>query len=214
MIDMTRLLPRLPRLLSAVGVVVLSSVVLAACSGSDDETGGAADTPVEAEPADEAPQDDQPSVPPTTVTNPAGTAPLPDLLLQVVSFGETGSVRIVNHKNTDASVSDVWLCQADVALHLADVVDDAEIPALERANIEAADIGGLDIEGGELALYGGGGCEDPEALFGFVQWGTGGDRHVAAAANGLWPEGETVTPDPANGNIELWGDPSDPYSWS
>ncbi|MEK9527166.1 MAG: hypothetical protein VWZ83_12250, partial [Acidimicrobiaceae bacterium] len=55
---------------------------------------------------------------------------------------------------------------------------------------------------------------NPDTIFGFVQWGSGGVRADVAAEAGIWPAGASVEPDPAFNSIELFGDPADPESWS
>jgi len=190
-------------------VLALAAVALAACGGSGDDPGDAAEP---AAPADPAAEEPEPAAPPTTDTIPPEAIPLPDLVITAVVFGENGSVQIANRGSDRDPFNSVWLCQDSVHLYLADMYP-PPIPADATVTIEAALIGGLSIEGGELALYAGDECSEPDALFGFVQWGAGGSRHEDAAAKGLWPAGATVTPDPQFTSIELFGDPADPESW-
>ena len=70
------------------------------------------------------------------------------------------------------------------------------------------------FDGGEAALHSGSDVTNPDTIFGFVQWGSGGVRADVAAKAGIWPDGASVEPDPAFNSIELFGDPADPESWS
>ena len=84
----------------------------------------------------------------------------------------------------------------------------------ESVEVPAAAIGGLNIEGGEAALYSAPDFTNPEAIIAFVQWGTGGARADVAAEAGIWPADASVEPDPQFNSIELFGDPADPEAWS
>ena len=75
-------------------------------------------------------------------------------------------------------------------------------------------LGGLAVDGGEAALHSGSDVTNPDTIFGFVQWGSGGVRADVAAEAGIWPAGASVEPDPAFNSIELFGDPADPENWS
>lgn len=198
---------RLAGLLAAAALVV---VLLAACGGSGDDADDSADPSAS---GDSAAAAHETTAPPTTDTIPHDAVALPDLVITSVGFGEDGVVLITNMGSEPDPFNGVWLCQGASHLFLGDMYD-PPIPAEAMVTIDAEPLGGLSIEGGELALYAGDECSDPDAMFGFVQWGTGGSRHSAAAARGLWPAGATVTPDPQYGNIELGGDPADSESWS
>ncbi len=198
------------------GRVVLVSVVSAAttiaCSvtGKDPGSGEVVVQPSEVitTPAPES------TLVPTTDTIPVDAVALPDVRIDLVQFGEDGFVRITNNGESDASIEGVWLCQHAVHVDLSTVLNASRIPVGGSVQIPSVTLGGIAIDGGEAALYGAAGCDDPAAVFGFVQWGTGGLRHSDAADAGLWPMGATVTADPAYGNIELYGDPASPESWS
>ena len=90
----------------------------------------------------------------------------------------------------------------------------APIAPGETIRLAASAVGGLDPTGGEAALYSSPAFSDPSAIFGYVQWGTGGERAGVAVEAGIWADGATVEPDPAFNSIELFGDPADVEAWS
>lgn len=152
--------------------------------------------------------------PTTTQTVPPEATELPDLQIIFVAFGDAGYVEIENRGGTDADVSGIQLCQFPTYVDLGSVVDGATIAAGESVQIPADVLGGLNIAGGEAALYSRPDFTDAEAIFAFVQWGTGGARSDVAAEAGIWPAGATVEPSAEFNSIELGGDPADPESWS
>lgn len=193
-------------LVSLIAVVVFA----AACGGNDSSD----DAPA-------AESDDSTAVPESTTTGPTTTqtippeaTELPDLQIVYVEFGDGGYVEIENRGDTDAAVSGIQLCQSDVHVDLGTVVEGATIPAGESVQVLADVVGGLDIAGGEAALYSRAEFTSAEAIFAFVQWGTGGARSDVAAQAGIWPAGATVEPSVEFNSIELGGDPADPESWS
>jgi hypothetical protein len=150
----------------------------------------------------------------TTVTIPEAATEIPNLQINLVEFGDAGFVQIVNNGDTDASLDGIILCQFPTYVDLGEMVEGGIIPAGGAAKIDAVTMGGLNITGGEAALYTAQDFTNPDAIFAFVQWGSGGDRHEVATAAGIWPAGASIEPDPAYNNIELFGDPADPESWS
>ncbi len=201
------------RLLALFAVLVL---LASSCGGSDDEAANDS-APDDATPAsDDAAPDAEPATtaPTTTVTIPPEATEIPDLQIVFIEFGEAGYVAITNRGDEPANLNGIQLCQFPTYVDLGTVVDGASIPAGESVEIPAATIGGLRADGGEAALYSAPDFTNPEAIFAFVQWGTGGDRGEVAAAAGIWPSGASVEPDPAFNSIELYGDPADPESWS
>lgn len=200
-------------------LVALLSVLLmvaASCGGSDNDV---ADGPLPDEPGvtpDATVPDDEPAptAPSTTDTIPPEATALPDLQIVFVEFGEAGYVEIANHGDSTADLAGIQLCQFPTYVDLGTVVDGGSIPAGGSVQIPAATMGGLDVSGGEAALYSAPDFANSEAIFGFVQWGTGGARGDVAAEAGIWPAGASVEPDPAFNSIELGGDPADPESWS
>lgn len=201
------------RLLALLAIVV---VLAAACGGSDNEL---ADDPVADDPGvtpDGTVPDDEPATtaPSTTETIPPEATELPDLQIVFVEFGDAGYVEISNVGAEAADLNGIQLCQFPTYVDLGTVVEGASIPAGESVRVDAATIGGLSADGGEAALYGTAEFTNPDAIFAFVQWGTGGARADVAAEAGIWPAGASVEPDPAFNSIELFGDPADPESWS
>lgn len=193
----------------------LLALVAAACGGSDDDGDASAANDDSAVADADAPAEESPTTAPsTTATIPPQATAIPDLQIVFVEFGDGGYVEIANRGDEVADVSGIQLCQFPTYVDLGTVVDGATIAAGESVQIPAATVGGLRVEGGEAALYAAPDFTNPDAIFGFVQWGTGGERSEVAAAAGIWPSGASVEPDPAFNSIELFGDPADPESWS
>ena len=201
------------RLLALLAVLVL---VASACGGSDNDSSDDAASDDADSTADAATPEDEPATtaPTTTVTIPPEATEIPDLQIVFVEFGDAGYVVIANRGDEPADLDGIQLCQFPTYVDLGTVVDGASIPAGESVEIPAATIGGLSVDGGEAALYSAPDFTNPDAIFAFVQWGTGGARSEVAAEAGIWPSGATVEPDPAFNSIELFGDPADPESWS
>ena len=201
------------RLLALLAVLVL---VASACGGSDNDSSDDAASDDADSTADAATPEDEPATtaPTTTVTIPPEATEIPDLQIVFVEFGDAGYVVIANRGDEPADLDGIQLCQFPTYVDLGTVVDGASIPAGESVEIPAATIGGLSVDGGEAALSSAPEVTNPDAIFAFVQWGTGGARSEVAAEAGIWPSGATVEPDPAFNSIELFGDPADPESWS
>lgn len=190
------------------------ALVAAACGGGDD-TAGDDLPPVEDGVTPEGTIDTEPTetAPPTTDTIPPEAVELPDLQIVFVEFGDEGFVEIANVGDTDADVDGIQLCQFPTYLDIGPIAG-GTIAAGESIRVSASGIGGLSADGGEAALYSSPDFTNPEAIFGFVQWGTGGARAEVATEAGIWPAGASIEPDPAFNSIELFGDPADPESWS
>lgn len=196
-------------------VVLLAAMLAAACGGGDNSAEDAVPVDDSADAASDTGEEaSSTTAPTTTVTIPEAATEIPDLQIDLIEFGDAGFVQIVNNGDADASVAGIFLCQFPIYIDLGEVIDGGTIAAGTHVQVDAATIGGLNIAGGEAALYSARQFTNPEAIFAFVQWGTGGARVEIAAAAGIWPSGATIEPDPAFGNIELFGDPADPESWS
>ena len=199
-------------------LVLLSLFALfaAACGGSDGDDGDggdAADSAAADETGDTAADEPTSTAPSTTATIPPQATAIPDLQIVFVEFGDEGFVEIANVGDTDADVNGIQLCQFPTYLDIGPIAG-GTIPAGESIRVSASGIGGLSADGGEAALYSSPDFTNPEAIFGFVQWGTGGARAEVAAEAGIWPAGASIEPDPTFNSIELFGDPADPESWS
>ena len=150
---------------------------------------------------------------PTTETIPPEATEIPDLQIIVVEFGASGFVEIANTGDEAAAVDGIQLCQSSTCVDLGSVVS-GPLAAGASMQVPAVATGGLDEAGGEAALYAEPASDDPAAILGYVQWGTGGARVGVAVEAGIWADGATVTPDPAYNSIELFGDPADVEAWS
>ncbi len=199
---------------SLLALLMSFALLAAACGGSDDSAdvdrapGGSGDTSDSL--SDTEPEE---TVPPTTDTIPPEAVELPDLQVVFVEFGDDGYVEIANVGDTDADVGGVQLCQSATCVDIAPIAA-GSIPAGASILVMASVLGGLAVDGGEVALHSGSDVTNPDTIFGFVQWGSGGVRADVAAEAGIWPAGASVEPDPAFNSIELFGDPADPESWS
>ncbi len=154
-------------------------------------------------------------MPPTTDTIPPEAMELPDVQMVFVEFGDDGYVEIANVGDTDADVGGVQLCQSATCVDIAPIAA-GTIPAGASILVMASVLGGLAVDGGRggPALRSRSDVTNPDMIFGFVQWGSGGVRADVAAEAGIWPAGASVEPDPAFNSIELFGDPADSESWS
>lgn len=199
-------------------VLIVTLVLGAGCGGGGEDVADPSTPDEPAAAADEVSETADPTTttagPTTTQTIPPEATELPDLQIVFVQFGEAGYVEIANRGDTDADVSGIQLCQFPTYVDLGTVIAGATIPAGGSVQVGAEVIGGLQIEGGEAALYASPDFTDPEAIFAFVQWGTGGARADVAAQAGIWPAGASVEPSVDFNSIELGGDPADPESWS
>ena len=199
---------------SLLALLMSLALLAAACGGSDDSAdvdrapGGSGDTSDSS--SDTEPEE---TVPPTTDTIPPEAVELPDLQMVFVEFGDDGYVEIANVGDTDADVGGVQLCQSASCVDIAPIAA-GSIPAGASILVMASVLGGLAVDGGEAALHSGSDVTNPDTIFGFVQWGSGGVRADVAAEAGIWPAGASVEPDPAFNSIELFGDPAASESWS
>jgi hypothetical protein len=193
-------------------LIAAAALVAAGCSSSDDDS---ADTGTDV--ADDAavsttaaPEE---TTPPTTDTIPPEATELPDLQIVFVEFGDEGFVEIANVGTEPATVDGIQFCQFPTYFDLGPVAGGPIAPG-ETIRLTASAVGGLDPAGGEAALYASSNFEDPSAILGYVQWGTGGERAGVAVEAGIWAAGATVEPDPSFNSIELFGDPADVEAWS
>ncbi|MEM8706325.1 MAG: hypothetical protein AAGE98_07705 [Actinomycetota bacterium] len=199
---------------SLLALFAVFALLAAACGGGSDsadedvppdEPGVSPNSTIDAEPEETAP--------PTTDTIPPEAVELPDIQIVFVEFGDEGYVEIANVGDTDANVEGIQFCQFPTYFDLGPVTG-GTIAAGETIRLQASAVGGLAATGGEAALYSAADFTNPEAIFGFVQWGSGGARADVAAQAGIWPAGASIEPDPQFNSIELFGDPADPESWS
>ena len=197
---------------SLLALLMSLALLAAACSGDDSAdvdrvsagSGDASDSAADAEP--------EKTVPPTTDTIPSEATELPDLQMVFVEFGDDGYIEIANVGDADVDVGGVQLCQSATCVDIGPIAA-GTIPAGTSILVMASVLGGLTVDGGEAALLSSRDVTNPDTMFGFVQWGSGGVRADFAAEAGIWPAGASVEPDPAFNSIELFGDPADPESW-
>jgi hypothetical protein len=160
------------RLILTVAVLAL---LAAACSSESDD---AAATPVASDPT--APSD----APPTTdAASPGGG--VTDLAITEVVFGD--HVTITNVGTETITIDEVWLCNRPAYTSVA-----VSLAPGESQPIDAASLGGLGKDAGEVALYTSGSFDDPDAIVDYVGWGGGGGRASVALAAGIWPDGDTL----------------------
>ncbi len=202
------------RVQQLIALMLAVAMLAAACGGSDEDSEETAAVDDAADSAGDT-VDDEPATtaPTTTQAIPDAAIEIPDLQINLVEFGDAGFVQIVNNGASEAVLDGIILCQFPTYVDLGEVIGGTIAPGA-TAQVDAATMGGLDAAGGEAALYTARDFTNPDAIFGFVQWGTGGERHEVATQAGIWPAGASIEPDPAFGNIELFGDPADPESWS
>jgi hypothetical protein len=200
--------------------LVIAALILAACGGNSETTTTTA-APLlttlpdiaEPEPSSTTTTETPPATTSTTTTTttlPPNAAP--DFGLTQIVFGEAAFVVITNWGNATGSLDGFWLCQPpsdeslpDVELRSGEqaVIGLAGTPPPELAGMaEVVDIGPvlgeLDPTGGEIALYLGSGCDDPESIVAYVQWGEPGHQGAEiAVAAGIWDGGAVTVFDEA-----------------
>ena len=100
-----------------------------------------------------------------------------------VVFGDQGYVVVTNGSDSEADIAGLSLCQFP---------EYPEIPgglvaSGESVRVAASELGGLDNQSGEVGLYLRPDWSDPDAIAGYVQWGTTGHkREEPAVAAGVW----------------------------
>ena len=191
--------------------VLVLALLVAGCGGGDD----ADETvdPVEPQ-ATEVPLTS--STTSTTEPVPQDAAPLGDLQIIGVEFGDSGFVRVENRGSADANVNGIYICQFPQYTDLGTVVTGGVIAAGATVEVPASTVGGLSVEGGEAALYANNAdFGSPENILAYVQWGTGGARAEVATAANIWAGPDVlIVPDPDFNDIVLDGYPADPEAWS
>ena len=194
-------------------LIAIAAIVAAGCGASDDESSGDEAPAAAEDAATTTTAQPEETAPPTTDTIPPEATELPTIQIVFVEFGDEGYVEIANVGDEPATVDGIQFCQFPTYFDLGPVAG-GPIPAGESIRIQASAVGGLDPAGGEAALYSAPTFEDPTAIFGYVQWGTGGARAGVAVEAGIWADGASVEPDPSFNSIELFGDPADVEAWS
>lgn len=192
---------QLRRLISV--AMVAAAVVLATACG--DDSGGGAEPATQESP--DAADTVTSSSSTTTAAIPEGGVSVDGVQLSAVVFGADGAVTVTNTGSDEVTLDGFWVCNFPAYVPLT-----GTLAPDESADVAAADLGGLAVEGGEAALYSSDAFDSPDAMIDYVQWGAGGGRGDVAAAAGLWPDGVTVTPTAEL--IELFGVPGDPEAWS
>lgn len=144
----------------------------------------------------------------TTAAIPEGGEAITGLSLTRVAFGDGAAVTLTNDSEAEITVDGLWLCNRPSYIELS-----GAIPAGGTLDVDGADLGGLNIEGGEAALYSSNDFGSSDDILDYVQWGTGGGRESVAVGAGLWPEGGSVEPDPEFGSIEKFDVAGGPEAW-
>ncbi len=195
-------------------LVLLSAATLVAAACSDD--GGSDD-------ATDSPTSDAADDTASTTTAPATTAPIPEtgqaldaLQLNIVEFGGEGFVEIKNTGSESITLAGINICEFPDYEDLANVTDLEVLEGGETLQVPAEHLGGIDVAGGEAALYSGTNFGSPDGMLSYVQWGSGDHERASVAVEaGLWPAVDVfVTPDPAFTSIESGGFAADAEGWS
>ena len=106
-----------------------------------------------------------------------------------VVFGPDGHVVVTNSSPDTADPAGLRLCQFPAYPE----VPGGAIAQGESVVVPGQDLGGLDNESGELALYLRPDYGDPDAIACYVQWGSiGHKRQQTVTEAGVWEEGSFV----------------------
>ena len=106
-----------------------------------------------------------------------------------VVFGPDGFGEITNGSDQAADPAGLQLCQFPSYPNVpAGIIEPGG-----TARVPAAELGGLNSDAGELALYVEPSFEDPNAVVAYVQWGSvGHKREEPAIGGGVWSENAFV----------------------
>lgn len=109
-----------------------------------------------------------------------------------VVFGPDGFGEITNGSDEAADPAGLQLCQFPAYPN----VPAGTIEPGGTAIVSAADLGGLNSDDGELALYVRPSFDDPNAVVSYVEWGSiGHKREAPAIGGGVWSENTFVNAD-------------------
>ena len=196
------------RRVSAALLLVLA-LLASACGGSGSDGDGTGDSSASSDTSDLPESETDPTsteAPSTTEALPETAVSIEGLHVSRVVFGDAGSVTLTNSGAEDVDLNGIWLCNRPDYAELSGTV-----PAGGFLEISAAELSVFSEDGGEVALYVGDSFESPDAMFDYVQWGSGGGRSGVAVDAELWPAGMSAIP--FEGSIELFGAPGDPEAW-
>ncbi len=109
-----------------------------------------------------------------------------DFSITRVVFGEMGFVELTNMGTANADPAELELCQFPQYPN----PPAGDVAPGKTVRVPAADLGGLNAQNGELAIYV---IEDeyenPDAIAEYLQWGeVGHKRSSVAIAAGVWPD--------------------------
>lgn len=100
-----------------------------------------------------------------------------------VVFGSDGYVAVTNGSNETADPDGLFLCQ----FPSYPALPAGSIGPGKSVHVAASDLGDLSNDSGETGLYLRPDWSDPEAIAGYVQWGsTGHKREAPAVEAGVW----------------------------
>lgn len=109
-----------------------------------------------------------------------------------VVFGPDGYVTVTNGSDDPADPAGMQLCQFPAYPDLPS----GEIPGGGSVQVPGSDLGGLEGASGEAALYLSPEYENPDAIAGYVQWGSADHKRSDPAIDaGLWEAGSFVEAD-------------------
>ncbi len=121
-----------------------------------------------------------------------------DFFISEVVFGKEGYAVVTNGSSEPADPDGMFLCQFPAYPE----IPGGELAPGESVRVAGSDLGDLYGESGEVALYLDPDWSNPDAIAGYVQWGSGGHkREEPAVAAGLWQEETFVIVDDAPGLV-------------
>lgn len=114
--------------------------------------------------------------------------PLADFQLVGIDF-ELDSILLTNNGTDEVRTRGLWVYQDGESSQFNVFIIEPRATIL----FSLRDIGGVDVSGGEIALYQSDSFSDPEAMLDYVAWGsTGHSQRGVATDAGLWGGEEAV----------------------
>ena len=134
-----------------------------------------------------------------------------DFYISEVVFGQDGYAVVTNGASVSADPAGLFLCQFPSYPE----VPAGQLDPGESARVPASELGELKPESGEVALFLRPEWENPDAIAGYVQWGTTGHkREEPAVAGGVWEQDSFVVAGDASGLIASGPASTSAGAWS